>query len=203
MSLTRRDFLAAIGATAALCGVAGVGVLTRSEDVPVRPPGAQDEDGFLSACIRCDRCRSICPESSIGVGHIEDGIFAARLPAMVFHDGRCTFCNLCVGVCPTEALHSIDPGQDKLGVAVITSNCLTWDDPGSCAVCRDVCPYGAVTIVGGMPVVDRSICNGCGECVHLCPALVYRSVSGDRSMRGVEVYPESVAQRKVDDGEVR
>ena len=35
--------------------------------------------------------------------------------------------------------------------------------------CKKACPYNAITIVNGLPVVDESKCVGCGSCVVTCP----------------------------------
>jgi len=35
--------------------------------------------------------------------------------------------------------------------------------------CARVCPFGAITMVDNMPVVDPDTCVGCGTCVEACP----------------------------------
>ena len=35
--------------------------------------------------------------------------------------------------------------------------------------CKKACPYNAITIVNGLPVVDEEKCVGCGSCVVTCP----------------------------------
>lgn len=188
MSITRRDFIACAVSVAALCAVGGPAEALPASNELLRPPGGQDEGAFISSCLRCDRCRSVCPTNCIDFSHIEDGVIDMRTPKMNYHLGDCVFCNKCVGVCPTNALHAIDPSTDKIGVAVVQeSQCVAFKNPGSCSKCAEVCPYGAVTMQDEVPVVDASRCNGCGVCVYQCPALIYTS-STDTSRRGIEVF---------------
>ncbi len=47
-----------------------------------------------------------------------------------------------------------------------------WVDPArctGCGLCVEVCPTGAMTMVGGQAQVDREACVGCGACVDECP----------------------------------
>ena len=44
----------------------------------LRPPGGQDEDRLLSACIRCEKCYTICPNDVIRPAHVEDGLIGMR-----------------------------------------------------------------------------------------------------------------------------
>jgi ferredoxin len=37
-----------------------------------------------------------------------------------------------------------------------------------CGLCVGSCPFGAVTLDNGYPVVDLAECMGCGVCVHKC-----------------------------------
>jgi NAD-dependent dihydropyrimidine dehydrogenase PreA subunit len=38
-----------------------------------------------------------------------------------------------------------------------------------CAICIDVCPSGAIDIVGDVAVVvDEDLCTACGECMDEC-----------------------------------
>lgn len=35
--------------------------------------------------------------------------------------------------------------------------------------CADSCPFDAITIINGFPIVDPDLCVGCGTCVRTCP----------------------------------
>ena len=176
--LTRRSFVGFVATTAVACGIGGVGVALTGESDPLRPPGAQSESDLLAACVKCDRCRSACHTGAIAVAHVEDGLLRARTPVLDFHQGSCDFCDKCRQACPTGAIKSFDHTTDKIGVAIIqTDRCIAYIE--GCRECVDACPYGAMSLdEADHPVVDPQVCNGCGVCENICPALVYRSFAG-------------------------
>ncbi len=179
---SRRAFV--FGAAALAVG-AGIGAAARpcaASCDALRPPGATDEAEFMARCIRCDRCISVCPTDVLYPLGIEAGVLAVRTPALDFRAGSCTFCDLCRQVCPTEAIGSVDPHAPEKGriggAQVLPARCLAFATPGS---------YGALSFDGERrPVVDDSKCNGCGECVRICPANVNTSFSGGDE-RGIRV----------------
>ncbi|WP_371371912.1 4Fe-4S dicluster domain-containing protein [Sporomusa aerivorans] len=186
---SRRAFLKiAGGAFAFLLGIGEAAKILPNKTL-LRPPGGQEETAFIARCLRCDRCRSVCPTSVIGLANLSDGILAARTPVMRFHLGYCNFCNKCVEICPTQALKPFDGKTVKIGLATVKENiCIAWDS-GGCKVCRNACPYQAITLDGqNRPVVDPRKCNGCGICEKVCPALVMRSYVGG-NIRGIVVTP--------------
>ncbi|MBP2626575.1 MAG: periplasmic polyferredoxin [Firmicutes bacterium] len=190
-SPSRRTFLKITGgAFGLLMGLGGVGKILPREAL-LRPPGGQDDTSFISRCLRCDRCRSVCPTSVIGLAHLSDSILDARTPVMKFHLGYCNFCNKCVEVCPTQALKPFDIKTVKIGLATVKKEtCIAWDS-GGCMVCMTACPYHAITLDGqSRPVVDSHKCNGCGICEKVCPSLVMRSYAGG-NIRGIVVTPIS------------
>jgi ferredoxin-type protein NapG len=187
---TRRFFLAAVGGIGALLGLGVVGKAMKRNHL-LRPPGGQNETAFLAKCLKCDRCRSICPTSVIGVAHLEDGLLEARTPVMKFHLGDCTLCKKCVAVCPTGALEPFEIKTVRIGIAVVQREiCIAWNS-GGCTVCHSACVYQAITLDGQrQPYVDASKCNGCGRCEHLCPVLSLRAYLGGNT-RGIEIRPSS------------
>ncbi len=38
-----------------------------------------------------------------------------------------------------------------------------------CGKCRDLCQFGAITILGDSPTVFPEMCHGCGGCLAVCP----------------------------------
>ncbi len=187
LSITRRDAVkgAAFAAGLVLCG--GALGLTKGDGL-LRPPGGQDEARFLAQCLRCDRCRSVCPTGCISVARIEDGIIDARTPKIDFRKGYCDFCGLCLDVCPTTALVSFDEKEEEIGTAVVDeAECLAYRATG-CTVCFEKCPYDAVSLsASNYPVVDAARCNGCGACENACPSASFGSYSGS-SNRGINVW---------------
>lgn len=177
--ITRRQFAASAVTSGAIVALGCLGVTGRADASVLRPPGGQDEASFQAKCIRCGRCREACPERCIVDGKIEQGIYAVRTPVMNYRRGHCTFCDLCIEACPTNALSSFNPDIEAIGVAVVDpEECIAFAN-GTCGVCADACPYGAITINSDkVPVVDVSMCNGCGVCEQICPSSSYQSYSG-------------------------
>lgn len=184
--MSRRSFLYGAAGVVGLCAVGGA-ARAFGEDELLRPPGGQDEASLLGACIRCDKCRSVCPQNCVWPSALEDGLIAYRMPKLDFHRGYCTFCDECIAVCPTKALLPFDPAYSRLGLARIdTGECIAYRS-GGCRVCVDACPYGAVMLdAAGRPQVDEGLCNGCGACEYACPSASLGSYSGSHR-RGINV----------------
>lgn len=168
--------------------VGGAGVALTGDGEMLRPPGGQDEARFVAACLKCDKCRSICPENCITTCVLEDGLVNYRTPRIDFRKGMCTFCGECIGVCPTGALAPFDEAVDRIGVAAIDEQeCIAFQK-GGCRVCVDACVYDAISLDStGKPVVDAALCNGCGRCELACPSASYLAYSGSPN-RGVNVW---------------
>ena len=60
------------------------------------------------------------------------------------------------------------PLPPGFGVEVQRWRCMALSS--FCSVCTERCPVpGALSLVEGFPVVQPS-CNGCGQCIRVCPA---------------------------------
>ena len=82
--MTRRTLCLGIGGAAVMLGLGGLKLA--NPQAIIRPPGGQDEDRLISACIRCEKCYEICPRDVIRPAHIEDGILNMRTPTFDFSD---------------------------------------------------------------------------------------------------------------------
>lgn len=180
----RREIVTAAGCVAGLFGL-GWTAKTFASDSPIRPPGACERD-FLSMCIKCGRCVAACPTHVITSAGFSSGVVHYRTPAMDYFRGYCDFCNKCVDSCPTGALAPYATETTVIGVAEINETCIALRT-GGCTKCYDECPYEAISLDEiGRPVIDKSVCNGCGKCVNVCPAHVFQSFAS-AAKRGVSI----------------
>ena len=180
LSLSRRSLVAGSALVAASFAVGSAASALDGGATCLRPPSAEDEERFRSLCLKCDRCRSACPQGCVRTGTLEDGLLNWRTPVMDFHRGLCDFCGRCEQTCPTGAIRDVDAKANRIGLAVIDpQRCIAWIS-GSCRVCVDACPYEALSAdASGRPIVDSTRCNGCGICE-------YRSFAGG-TQRGINV----------------
>jgi electron transport complex protein RnfB len=63
-----------------------------------------------------------------------------------------------------------------IGYGSCTAATLAFGGPSACRYacvglgeCAESCPFDAITMVDGFPVVDPELCVGCGTCVRACP----------------------------------
>ena len=215
--MTRRGFIAAAGASAAvvaddklvdggLAEVSGPGIPAR--ETPLVPPGAGGTENFALRCTGCQLCVNLCPSSVL---RTPCGTNPVRRPEMAFDRGWCRpECVKCSEVCPAGAVRRITPKEKRTirtGRAVwCRDRCIAAAEGVNCSACFRHCPSKAIILVpdpkspGGakVPVVDANKCTGCGACEHLCPArpLPAMTVEGYRVHR--EVRPmgkgETVAE---------
>lgn len=199
--MSRRTFALGAGGVIALLGLGGFKYLGHNQ--VIRPPGGQDEDRMLSACIRCQKCYEICPRDIIAPTHIEDGIVSMRTPTFDFSNNYCDWCEeesggdpLCAKVCPTLALELPDswsPETMTLGKAILNQDlCLAYKLIG-CRYCYDACPYEAMELDSDdRPYVITEKCNGCGACESVCVSLKNASIATGATERAIVIRPEEV-----------
>lgn len=196
--MSRRTLCMGVGVTAAMLALGGLKYVGSTPIV--RPPGGQDEDRLLSACIRCAKCLEICPHDIIKPAHIEDGVLGMRTPTLDFSENWCDWCAeanngepLCVKVCPTEALSLPDGATVEntiLGKAVINHDwCLAYKLIG-CRFCYDACQYEAIKLdESNRPYVIDDLCNGCGACESVCVSLENGSITSGATDRAIVIEP--------------
>jgi len=196
--VTRRNFLLFAASSVFLTGIRwqkGFRQGAASKGLVIRPPGAQDRDRLLDRCIRCGNCMKVCPTNVLQPSIIEEGLEGLWTPRLVPEIGYCEYnCTLCGDVCPTGAISKLTlevKQKTKLGTAKVNRDtCIAWAEGQECIVCEEYCPIPEKAIkleeeiVGGKtilkPVVDSSLCIGCGVCQNKCPV---------RPKRAIRVYP--------------
>jgi polyferredoxin len=204
LDLGRRQVITAMAAGAAAVPLLRLGSLAkRPDEYLIRPPGAQDEAGFLSRCVRCGECLKVCITNGIQPVLWEAGLEGIYTPRLVPRLGYCTHsCNLCGQVCPTGAIPNL-PLKVKqaatLGTAFINrARCIPYTEGADCLVCEEHCPVSpkAITFVDQevvdlegervrvkLPAVNPDRCVGCGHCEHVCPVGGAAAVRVKRSLR--------------------
>lgn len=142
--------------------------------IPVhRPPGAVDEARFLAECTRCGDCRTACPHDAITLAP-ERLRAAAGTPMIDPVEAPCLACpdTPCIAACEPDVLTRTigSPFPVMATARIVTQDCLAHQST-PCFSCGERCPVpGALTMVGGRPVIDAAVCVGCGACAHVCPA---------------------------------
>ena len=182
MDITKRTFMY----MSLLALVFPVKTFASEKPIPLRPPGALPEDGFMSRCNRCQKCVQVCPTRVIFPAAAEYGFTKINTPVIVFKGGYCNSCLKCSRICPTEALRPVTEKTLDIGVAVIKEkDCVAWGWVG-CTVCVDKCPLKAVYLNDSkQPVIIPEKCNGCGICQKECP-----STSLGRGIKGKGIIVE-------------
>jgi ferredoxin-type protein NapG len=135
-----------------------------------RPPGAGNELDFLTSCTRCGKCKAECPEGIISLLPVESGATKMNTPYIDPNVKPCTFCNKCIDVCPTDALHLEHLIKNPaIGIASIRIDGCIAHLNVMCDYCFRACPHeGSLKIVDGIPIVNEDKCTGCGICVSHC-----------------------------------
>ncbi len=194
----RRLFFSTIGVSIAAVMLSSLNWIKKSiHPLLLRPPGVQEEEKFLSTCVRCGICIQVCPTQAIQADLSLSGIEGLFTPILVPRKGYCAYtCNLCGKSCPVEAIPQLsleDKRVTRIGTAHIDhKRCIAWGEHGNCIVCEEMCPLphkaislqqksftlaegGAVEVL--LPIVDEAVCIGCGICENKCP------VEGEAAIR--------------------
>ncbi len=145
------------------------------QDSPrLRPPGAMEEDRFLTTCLRCGKCADACPADAIFLLNSAHGE-AAGTPVIDPDRAACVVCERlsCTQVCQSGALSKLtDPSMIRMGSARVYEPMCARTQGRTCTACVDLCPLGESAIRFNdhrAPEVLSPGCVGCGVCQLNCP----------------------------------
>ncbi|CAN5768469.1 hypothetical protein BH09VER1_BH09VER1_45740 [soil metagenome] len=192
--VTRRGLLVGLAGGAAAAVTTGLPFLSSASAAPViRPPGSVPESQFLELCIRCGECFKACPNNVLQPMGLSTGLANLWTPEAVPNWSGCEpSCNNCGQVCPTGAIRALPMAEKRvarMGLALVNEQtCLPHAGQEACQLCVDECNaagYQAIEFrlvhstldaqgqpVDGTgflaPVVNASLCVGCGLCQTRC-----------------------------------
>ena len=181
ITLTRRELMSGIGLLAAaevaektadggFAPVSLPGVPARPAEV--LPPGAVDRALFNRVCVGCGACIAACPEKCLVPS---TALRTFGQPKMDFRRSHCRLAcpQKCAAACPANALvlrRDVARRDLHMGHAIWKKDrCLRTTEEVACTACSRKCPVKAITLVKGIPLVDKDKCIGCGACEHVCP----------------------------------
>ncbi len=156
---SRRDFLTAFRKP--------LEKVTEKTEYVVRPPYGLEESLFLSECVACESkaCVASCEEEIILIR-------ADGTPMLNFSKKGCTFCEACAEVCEPDVLNLANThtsGQVNARFIISTDSCVAHNGV-ICFSCKEPCIDDAILFNGMFnPVIDMSLCTGCGYCQSRCP----------------------------------
>lgn len=164
-------------------------LIPEEKEFPVSPPGSKSLEHFISKCIACHLCVSICPKQVLQPSLFDYGLKGFLQPRMDYHTSYCNFdCTLCGEVCPTGAILPLtleEKHVEQIGkVVFIRRNCIVRTDLTDCGACSEHCPTKAVEMIPWrrvllIPKVHPDICIGCGACEFACPTKPYKAIYVD------------------------
>jgi ferredoxin-type protein NapF len=153
---------------------------------PLRPPGTVDEARFAGLCVRCGSCLRACPTHIIQPDQGGHGIASLLTPTLDFSRDYChKDCTQCTEVCPSGALAPVTTEEKQrasIGLPRVDMNICLLGDDRECSLCRNWCPYEAITLEFSpveytlTPRVDPAKCPGCGACQAVCPTSPIKAI---------------------------
>lgn len=177
--LARRAFLG-VGAGAAAAALGRSVPWPENPERPLRPPGAAGETMLKALCLRCGACVRSCPEGIIQPSAALSDPAGLLTPVVCLDAGSCLdTCNRCGQHCPSGAIAALSLEQKNktpIGCAHIDQNACLLQVGRECVSCVLTCKRQAIIerfdkkTFGVTVQADPGICNGCGACLHVCPA---------------------------------
>ena len=156
---SRRDFLTAFKKP--------LESVEQKEELIVRPPYSFSESLFQSECLACESkaCATSCEEEIIVIR-------ADGTPMLNFSKKGCTFCDACAEACAPNvlSLENIHTSEKINARFIISPQACVAHNDVICFSCKEPCIDDAILFNGLFnPVIDMTLCTGCGFCQSRCP----------------------------------
>ncbi len=99
-----------------------------------------------------------------GTTHTLDNPFVLSITRMTIHNGPGIRTLILFKGCPLHCVWCSTPESRKTEseIGVYPGRCI------NCGQCVEICPFNALKMTEGKPVIERSRCNACGNCVTVC-----------------------------------
>jgi len=138
-------------------------------------------------CMGFGDCVKVCACGALSMG-------PGGVPVVDY--AKCTGCAMCARECP-QGLFAMVPKGREGAIALCSNRAAVKQTVGKackigcikCEICVKACPRGAIKMENGLPVVDYSLCDFCGECVRKCPTKVFRLLKDVKAGKPRESSP--------------
>lgn len=99
-----------------------------------------------------------------GTTHTFDSPLVLSITRMTIHNGPGIRTLILFKGCPLHCVWCSTPESRKTEpeIGVYPARCI------NCGQCLEICPFNALKMREGKPVIERSRCNACGNCVTVC-----------------------------------
>ncbi len=125
----------------------------------------------VTACPGLPVCRRALADSQSFALQIDQRFSGLQLP----HKFKAT-----VSACPNGCSR---PRESEIGFCAAVQPRLDADACMGCDLCADICKEKALTLQDGKPLLDKSRCILCGDCIQSCPTDAWKT-----EMMGYTVY---------------
>ena len=137
-------------------------------------------DGYAEAVVRGEAKANACTPGGAKTANAIAAIMGVDADALESMVARVR----CQGTCD-----NVSPRYDYSGIASCRAAGNLAGGPNACEFscvglgdCVNRCPFGAISMVEGVAVVNEDVCTGCGMCVATCPRGIIQMLPKDQTI---------------------
>lgn len=137
-------------------------------------------DGYAEAVVRGDAPANACTPGGQKTAKAIAGIMGVHAEALEQMVARVR----CQGTCERVSLRYHYSGVPSCRAAGALAGGPTACEFGCVGLgdCVDRCPFGAISMVDGVALVNEHVCTGCGMCVATCPRGIIQMLPKDQTI---------------------